>query len=154
MKRSIDRIAKVLLESTGEGIYGVDLEGDCIFLNRAGAKVLGLEPEAVLGKSMHAVIHHSHADGRPYPADECPINRVLRSGQGGRVDSEVFWRPDGTCFPAEYSSFPIIDDGFVAGAVVTFADITGRREAEAERVAQIRIAEMEAETGAAVVESL
>jgi PAS domain S-box-containing protein len=154
MNRSIDKIAKALLESTGEGIYGVDLEGKCTFLNRAGAKVLGLEPEAVLGKSMHAITHHSHADGTPYPAEDCPIHRVLRSGQGGRVDNEVFWRPDGSSFPAEYTSFPTIDDGFIAGAVVTFADITGRKEVEAERLAQIRIAELEADTGAAVVESL
>jgi PAS domain S-box-containing protein len=153
MKQSIGQIATVLLDSTGEGIYGIDLQGNCILLNRAGAKMLGLEADAVLGKCMHAITHHSHADGTSYRAQDCPINGVLRTGQGGRVDNEVFWRSDGTSFPVEYTSFPIVEDAVVQGAVVTFADVTARREAEADRAEQMRLAELEADTGAAVVRS-
>jgi PAS domain S-box-containing protein len=123
---------RLLLESTGEGIYGVDHKGRCTFLNRAGARMLGIDPAVVLHKDMHELIHHSHPDGTPYPAEQCPIYRVLRSGQGGRVDDEVFWRADGSYFPVEYTSFPIVADGVLQGAVVTFADVTARKEAEAE----------------------
>ena len=81
---------------------------------------------------MHRLIHHSHTDGSPYPAHECPISSVLRSGQGGRVDTEVFWRPDGSSFPVEYASYPIVEEGYVQGAVVTFADITRRKQSDEE----------------------
>jgi PAS domain S-box-containing protein len=121
---------RLLLESAGEGMYGIDLEGNCTFLNRAGARMLGLEPAATLGKNMHALIHHHHADGSPYPVAQCPIVGVLRRGQGGQVDSEVFWRPDGTSFAVEYASFPLIEDGSVQGVVVTFSDVTARKRAE------------------------
>jgi PAS domain S-box-containing protein len=126
------RYNRLLLESTGEGIYGIDLKGNCTLLNRAGARMLGLQAEEVLGKPMHALTHHSHADGSPYPADGCPIYGVLRSGQGGRVDDEVFWRPDKSSFPVEYSAFPMVSKGVVEGAVVTFSDITARKRAEEE----------------------
>jgi PAS domain S-box-containing protein len=121
---------RLLLDSTGEGIYGVDLKGNCTFLNRAGARILGRLPEEVLGKSIHALTHYSYADGSPYPPEKCPIHQVLRTGQGGRVDDEVFWRADGSSFPVEYTSFPMVKHGFLAGAVVTFADITARKQAE------------------------
>src|SRR5581483_4855548 len=94
---------QLLLDSTGEGIYGVDLKGNCTFLNRAGARMLGRMPEEVLGKSMHSLAHHSHADGSPYPVENCPIYQVLRTGQGGRVGDDVFWRADGSSFPVEYT---------------------------------------------------
>ena len=123
---------QLLLQSTGEGIYSIDLDGQCTVLNRSGARILNLTPEDALGKSMHALTHHSHADGSPYPVEQCPIYRVLHSGHGGRVDDEVFWRSDGSWFAVEYSAFPLINDGYVAGAVVTFADITARKAAEEE----------------------
>ena len=122
-----DRLAaynRLLLESTGEGIYGIDLQGNCTFLNRTGAKMLGIQPEDVRGKNMHQLVHHSHADGTPYPAVQCPINRVLRNGEGSRVEDEVFWRADGTPFPVAYTSFPLMQDGEVKGAAITFTDIT------------------------------
>ncbi len=117
---------RLLLQSTGEGIYGLDLDGKCTFLNAAGARLLQVEPSAVLGKDMHEITHHHRADGSPYPVRECPIARSFREGVGCRVDDEVFWRADGTAFPVEYSSFPIVEDGAVRGAVVTFSDITER----------------------------
>jgi PAS domain S-box-containing protein len=132
---------QLLLDSTGEGIYGIDLKGNCTFLNRSGARLLRRLPEEVLGRSMHTIAHHSHADGTPYPQEECPIYKVLQTGQGGRVDHDVFWRADGSSFPVEYTSFPIIKNGFLAGAVVTFADITARKHAEDE----LRIAKETAE---------
>lgn len=125
-----DRLA-LLLESTGEGIFGIDLEGRCIFVNRAAARMVGYAPQEVLGLNMHALIHHTHADGRDYPEAECPIFLAFREGQACRIDSEVLWRRDGSSFAAEYSSYPILDAGEVRGAVVTFVDISTRRAAEA-----------------------
>lgn len=119
----------LLLESTGEGIFGIDLGGHCMFINRAGARLLGHEQAEVLGRNMHELTHHSHADGSPYPDTDCPIFNAFRQGRGCRVDTEVFWRGDGTPFPVEYSSYPIVRDSQVRGAVITFTDITERRRA-------------------------
>ncbi len=120
----------LLLESTGEGIYGLDLAGHCMFINRAGARMLGFEPAELLGCNMHHVTHHSHADGSPYADQDCAIFQAFRQGKPCRIDTEVFWRRDGTAFAVEYSSHPIVDGAKVRGAVVTFVDITERRRAE------------------------
>lgn len=121
-----DRLG-LLLESTGEGVYGIDTEGLCTFINRAGARLLGYEPHEVLGRNMHDLAHHTHTDGRAYPEGECPIYNAFRAGEPCRIDSEVLWRRDGRPFAAEYSSYPILDGARVLGAVVTFVDITERR---------------------------
>ncbi len=119
----------LLLESTGEGIFGVDLDGHCMFINRAGARMLGFEPAEVLGANMHALTHHSHADGSHYPDTACPIFNAFRKGLPCRIDTEVFWRRDHTAFAVEYSSHPILDGPQVRGAVITFVDITERKRA-------------------------
>jgi PAS domain S-box-containing protein len=119
-----------MLASTGEGVFGVDLDGLCVFINPAGARMIGLEPEQVLGQNMHVLTHHSHGNGTHYPLDDCPIYNAFRQGQPCRIDSEVFWRADGSSFPVEYSSYPVFDQGQVRGAVVTFVDITERKQAE------------------------
>jgi len=121
---------QLLLQSTGEGIFGIDLAGCCTFVNRAAAQMIGLPAEQVLGRNMHMLIHHTHADGRHYPEEDCPIFAAFRRGESCRIDREVMWRADGSSFAAEYSSYPILDAGLVRGAVVTFTDITERREAE------------------------
>ena len=121
----------LILSSAGEGIYGLDEKGLTTFVNPAAAEMLGWEPDEVLGKSQHAVIHHTHADGSAYAAVNCPIYAAFSDGAVHRVDDEVFWRKDGTSFPVEYVSTPILhpEDGLV-GAVVTFRDITERKAAE------------------------
>jgi PAS domain S-box-containing protein len=119
----------LLLASTGEGVFGIDLDGLCVFINHAGARMIGFEPDELLGKNMHDLTHHSHADGAHYPVDDCPIFKAFLEGLPCRIDTEVFWRRDGSSFPVEYSSHPIIDGGVVRGAVVTFVDITERKRA-------------------------
>ncbi len=123
---------QLLIESTGDGIYGMDLQGRCTFLNAAGARMLGLEKEKAVGQSIHELSHHSYADGKPYPAEASPIYKAARSGKGVRIDEEVFWRPDRTSFQVEYTANPIRHDGHVEGVVVAFSDITARRAVEAE----------------------
>jgi PAS domain S-box-containing protein len=122
---------ELLLESAGEGIYGIDCNGRCIFINRTGAEMLGFSPDEVLGRQMHYLIHHSHADASLMPVQNCRIFRAFQNGEGVRVDDEVLWRRDGSCFPAEYASYPIRDQEAVVGAVVTFADISERKRIDA-----------------------
>ncbi|MDO8775075.1 MAG: PAS domain-containing sensor histidine kinase [Burkholderiaceae bacterium] len=119
----------LLLESTGEGIFGIDMEGLCTFINRAGARMLGREPAGVLGRNMHELTHHSHPDGSPYPAQDCPIFNAFRQGLPCRIDTEVFWHRDRHPFAVEYSSYPLMEGSQVRGAVVTFVDITERKRA-------------------------
>lgn len=123
-----DQLA-LLLESTGEGIFGIDMEGRCTFINHAGARMLGWASSQVLGRNMHYLTHHSHPDGSHYAVDECPIFNAFRAAQPCRIDSEVFWRRDGSAFAVEYSSHPILQEAQVRGAVVTFVDITERKRA-------------------------
>lgn len=121
---------KVLLNSTGEGIYGVDRDGRCTFVNAAAAESMGLPSDQILGEIVHELNHHSHADGTTYPISECVIYNAIRTGEGVNVTDEVFWRADGTSFPVEYSSYPIMDGGVPEGAVVVFQDVTERRDME------------------------
>jgi PAS domain S-box-containing protein len=123
---------QLLLDSTGEGIYGIGTDGNCTFLNRAAARILGLTPEEALGRNMHRLAHHSHPDGTEYPGADCPIYRATQAGRSCRVEDDVFWHADGTSFPVEYTSSPIFSDGKLQGAVITFADITQRKQNEKE----------------------
>lgn len=147
------RQLEMLLESAGEGIYGIDLSGRCIFINRVGAELLGYEPDEVLGRQMHYLIHHSHGDGTRMPVEHCRIFKAFKEGCSCRVEDEVLWRRDGSAFPAEYASYPIHDGEQVVGAVVTFTDITERKRTEAALHAaraelERRVAERTAELSA------
>ena len=127
--RRLQRQNASILESAGEGIYGLDHRGCTTFVNPAAADMLGWQPAELLGQPQHTIIHHSHVDGTPYPVTECPIYAAIKDGAVHRVDDEVFWRKDGTCLPVEYVSTPIRDeDGRLAGAVVSFIDITERKQ--------------------------
>ena len=134
---------RLLLDSTAEAIYGIDLLGNCTFCNAACLRLLGLQGyDQLIGENMHALVHHSHPDGTPFPVEQCRINRTLLEGKGANADDEVFWRADGSCFWAEYWSFPQARDGVISGAVVTFLDISERKSMEralhaSERSAQL-----------------
>ena len=129
--RQSEAHARLLLESTGEGIFGVDTQGHCIFCNPAAAQLLGHAAPAILeGVKMHEVMHHSHPEGSPYPAKDCRASNIFRDGLPVHVDDEVFWRADGSSFPVEYHANPILRDGELVGAVVNFSDVSERRQAE------------------------
>jgi PAS domain S-box-containing protein len=120
-----------LLTSAGVGIFGLDLEGNCTFCNPGALLMFGIEDESqVLGRNLHALLHHSLADGTPRPEEECHILQTLRLGEACRGEDDAYWRLDGTSFPAEYWSHALRRDGVVVGAVVTYADISDRRRAE------------------------
>jgi PAS domain S-box-containing protein len=130
LRESEDKL-RLLLDSTAEAIYGIDLEGRCTFCNPACLRALGYERvDELLGRNMHDLIHHSRADGTMFPVEACRIMRALGTGEGVHVDDEVLWRAKGTSFPAEYWSYPQRKGQDVVGAVVTFLDITERKRTE------------------------
>jgi PAS domain S-box-containing protein len=121
---------QLLLEFAGQGIYGIDLQGNCTFINRATCELIGYRAEEVLGRKTHDLMHHHKPDSSVYPIDECPVYRACQKGEGCCTNAEVIWRRDGIPVPVEYSSFPILEGGKVTGAVVTVVDITERKQAE------------------------
>ena len=124
---------ELILGAAGEGIYGLDANGDMTFGNAATHRILGWKVREILGRKAHDVHHHSHADGSPYPREQCPIYAALKDGEVHHVDDEVFWHTDGTPIPVEYTSTPIVRDGKPDGAVVVFRDISQRRAIERQR---------------------
>jgi PAS domain S-box-containing protein len=131
LRESEDKL-RLLLDSTAEAIYGIDLEHRCTFCNPACLRALGYERiDEVLGKNMHDMIHHTRADGTLLPVEECRVHRVARTGEGVHAEDEVLWRANGTSFPAEYWSYPQRRGRELVGAVVAFIDITERKLAQA-----------------------
>ena len=124
--------SRLLLESTRDGIFGVDLDGIVTFCNNSAARILGYTREAIHGQAVHALIHHSHADGSPYPVDECPMHKAYAEGASSDVDNEVLWCRDGSAFEVEYSSVPVRKADTIIGAVVVFRDISARKRADRE----------------------
>jgi len=122
---------RALLNSTGQAIYGVDLSGKCTFVNPAFLRMLGYQhQDELLGKNIHALIHHTDAKGQPYPEEKCRVCEAFRRDEGMHVDDEVLWRADNTSFSAEYWSQPIHENGQLVGAVVAFIDITERKQTD------------------------
>ncbi|MGD0037328.1 MAG: PAS domain S-box protein [Bacteroidota bacterium] len=130
LRESEDQIL-LLLNSTAEAIYGIDLDGNCTFCNNACVQMLGYKnTNELLGKNMHWQIHSKYANGIPFPIEECRIFQAFRKGEKSHVEDDVLWKADGTSFPAEYWSHPERRDGKIVGAVVTFLDITERKKTE------------------------
>ena len=126
----VHRQMDLILNSAGEGIFGLDRQGCITFSNAATAQMVGRTQAEMQGHYQHALIHHSYADGTPYPPDRCPVYAAFHDGKIHRISSEVFWRKDGTCFPVEYVSTPIREDDQLLGAVVVFRDVTERLQVE------------------------
>ena len=128
-----EQLVSSLLNATGQGVYGVDLDGDCTFANPACVELLGYETEAeLLGHNMHQLIHHTRQDGEPYPVEDCQIYQAHREERGMHLGDEIVWRADGTSCPVEYWSYPVRHEDHLIGSVVSFVDISERLAAEAE----------------------
>jgi PAS domain S-box-containing protein len=141
LRASESRI-RLLLDSTAEAIYGQDPAGNCTFCNNATARLLGYEgPADLLGKNMHALMHHSRADGAPISIQECDVTKAVCGGRSYHSDNLVLWRSNGTSFPAECWAHPLVEESQSGGAVVTFLDISERKQAEEElRLSRERLA--------------
>ncbi len=130
--RAAEEQNRLILQSAGEGIYGLDLEGNTTFANPAAAAMLGYEVDELIGKVMHDLIHHTYPDGTRYPLEKCPMYAALTDGEPHVVTDEVLWRKDGSSFPVEYTSTPVRKDHEIVGAVVVFKDNTERKRAQEE----------------------
>jgi len=129
--REREELVQLLLDSTAEAIYGIDINGNCMLANPTCARLLGYaDPDQLRGRNMHALIHHHYPDGRPYPEEECPIVRAIQTRQPTRIKGEVFWRADGTKFDAEYFASPMWRGKEIVGAVVTFLDMSHQKTLE------------------------
>jgi two-component system, sensor histidine kinase and response regulator len=132
---------RLILESSSEGIFGVDTEGRIGFVNPAACRMLGFTLAEMVGQPSHALIHHHHSDGGAYPMEECPMFAAYKRGEASRIDDEFLWCKDGTGLPVEYGATPIRKDGVIVGAVISFTDITLRKQQEAEVLAAKEAAE-------------
>jgi PAS domain S-box-containing protein len=133
------REINAILNAIETGVYGIDSAGHCTFINKAGLEMLGYEQADVLGRNMHALIHHTYPDGTAYPEAACPLLQTLETGRPAQLDNEILWRKDGTFFNAEYSSFPVFDQAVITGAVITFQDTASRGQARKRLGVQISV---------------
>jgi len=136
----LNRRHTLILDSAGEGIYGIDLQGRTTFINPAAARMLGWEVEALLGQPIQDIVCHTMGDGTPCSYDTCPILASCRDGVVRHVLEDVFWRKDGTHFLVEYVSTPMREHDTLVGAVVLFKDITERKQLEREMQSADRLA--------------
>jgi PAS domain S-box-containing protein len=139
------RSLEALLESTDEGIYGVDRDGCVTLVNRAALEQTGFTREELMGSPSHELLHHTRADGTAYPARQCPVSQTIRTGEGARVTDELFWRKDGSSLAVEYSAFPLMENGEVSGAVVAFHDVSVQLQVRRLRDAQHALSQTLAE---------
>ena len=121
---------RMILEAAGEGIYGLDCDGNTTFVNPSAATMLGYSSEELIGQSMHSLLHHTKPDGSHYPKENCPIYAAFKDGAVHHIDDDIFWRKDGSSFPVSFTSTPIRQGDKITGAVVVFKDITERKQAE------------------------
>lgn len=130
-KSRLERRHELILNSVADGIYGVDLQGNSTFVNRAMERITGWSAEELIRRNQHEILHHTHPDGSPHPAHECPVFATYRDSIPRFVDDDVFWKRDGSSFPVEYTSTPLKgEQGTTVGSVVVFRDISARKRAE------------------------
>lgn len=129
---------RLMLESIVDGVIGVDASARCTFLNGSAEALLGYRTQDVVGREIHPLMHHSHEDGSPYPYLECPTYLTLTTGAVSRSEDEVLWRADGTPVPVRMTSSPVLLDGRITGAVITFHDMITRRQLEGRLIESSR----------------
>jgi len=115
---------QALLDSAGEGICGLDREGNCTFVNRIAINSFGFSSEEIVGSDMHQLVHHHYPDGRHYPHEDCPLNHVVGKKKSFSRMTDTMFRKDGSSFVAELSAQPVTVEGEVMGVVVTFRELT------------------------------
>jgi PAS domain S-box-containing protein len=129
LKESEER-SRLILEATADGIFGTDTNGCITFINPAACEMLGSTQDELLGRPSHATFHHHRPDGSEYPKEECPMFAAYKHGRSSHIDNEFLWGKDGIGFPVEYGARPVFKDGNLVGSVVSFANVTERRQAE------------------------
>jgi PAS domain S-box-containing protein len=145
---------QAVLDSAGEGIWGLDRQGKCTFINRMALNAFGFSTEELVGNIIHDLVHHHYPDGRAYPASECSLYTVVRKNRALRRVTDTMFRKDGSSFLAEMSAEPVVVNGSVIGIVVTFRDITERRQQQDELRRAYELAEQRKAELDAVIESM
>lgn len=145
---------QALLDSAGEGIWGLDLHGNCTFVNRMAVSTFGYTSEELLGNNMHDLVHHHYPDGREFPGSECPVYNVLLKRRSLRQLTDTMFRKDGSSFVAEISAQPVAVGGEIVGVVVTFRDVTEHRRQQEDLQRAYRLAEQRTAELDAVIESM
>jgi PAS domain S-box-containing protein len=145
---------QALLDSAGEGIWGLDLEGNCTFVNRMALSAFGFASEELVGNNMHGLVHHHYPDGRHFPDSECPIYDVARKNKGLRQVMDTMFRKNGSPFVAEISAQPVVVAGKVTGIVVTFRELTQLRQQQEDLQKAYELAERKTAELDAVIESM
>jgi len=132
-KQSLEYQHNLILNSVCDGIYGVDLNGRCTFMNRSMEKITGWKMADMINANQHNLLHHTHEDGSPHKAEECPVYLTFKDNQPRFIKDDIFWKKEGSSFPVEYSSTPMKDHkGDIIGSVVVFRDISEKKAAEEE----------------------
>ena len=130
-QRRLERRHQLINESVADGIYGVDLVGNCTFINRAMTEMTGWTPEDLIGKNQHLILHHTHEDGSPFPRTDCPVYQSSFDNQPRFVEDDIFWKKNGSYISVEYSCTPLRGlRGETRGSVVVFRDISARKQAQ------------------------
>jgi len=148
-----EHIFRAMLESVGEGVYCMDQDGLCTFINQPAANLLGLKAEECIGRNMHQLIHHTKPDGTPFPIGECPINASVKSGNPAQLDDDIMWRGDGTALPVAYIVRPFLTGTPQAGATITLRDLRSAKRAESALEERARVALLTADIGLALTRS-
>jgi PAS domain S-box-containing protein len=145
---------QALLDSAGEGIWGLDLEGNCTFVNRMAVRAFGFESDELVGRNMHQLVHHHYPDGRQFPGEECPIYDVIRNNKALHQVTDTMFRKNGSPFVAEISAQPVAVEGCVVGVVVTFREVTELRQQQEDLRRAYELAERKTAELDAVIESM
>jgi PAS domain S-box-containing protein len=145
---------QALLDSAGEGMWGLDLEGRCTFVNRMALSTFGFDSEELVGSKMHELVHHHYPDGRHFPDTECPIYDVVRKNKPLRQVTDLMFRKNGSSFVAEISAQPVTVKGRVTGVVVIFRELTELRQQQENLQKAYELAERKTAELDAVIESM
>ncbi len=139
----LDHVPGAFVDALGEGVYGIDLSGRCLFVNASALRILRYgRAEDLVGRDMHEAIHHTRPDGTPFAQTDCPLLHTARSGQSVRLENEMLWRRDGTSFFAEYSAYPVLAEGAIIGSVITFAENQVRQDARIRLAVQHAVSQV------------
>jgi PAS domain S-box-containing protein len=145
---------RLILDSSADGLYGIDLNGRVTFINKSACNLLGYKAEQLLGQTIHDIIHNRYTDGTPYPIHACPTCKAITENQVFRIENEVFWHADGRAIPVTYAGHPMLANGQVVGAVVSFMDISDRIAAEQSLAKALQEAEQLAAAKAAFLANM